>query len=86
MGQLSYLPFDPDESRAVMWGPQRLEYLLGDSIDIVMRTSGECAATAVWIVDVLGLAWLARGSRGEAADTNLDAKPKPKHERLLERD
>ena len=86
MGQLTCLPFDPDESRAGLWGPQRLECLLGDPIDPAMRTSGEGAATTVQNVDVLGLARLARGSRGEAADANLDAKPKPEHERLLERD
>ena len=86
MGQLTCVPSDPDESRAGLRGPQHFECLLGEPIDPVMRTFGEGAAAAVRIVVVLGLARLARGSRGEAADANLDVKPKPEHERLLERD
>ena len=86
MGQLTCLPFDPDESRAGLWGPQCLECLLGNPINPAMRTYGEGALTAVRIGDVLGLARLARGSRGEVADANLDAKPKSEHEGLLERD
>ena len=84
MGQLNCVPSDPDESRAGLWGPQCIECLLGGPIDPAARTSGEGAATAVRIVYVSGLARLVRGSRGEAADTNLDVKPKPEHERLLE--
>ena len=86
MGQLTCLPLDHDESREGLWGPQRLECLLGGPIDPAVRTSGEGAATAVRTVDVPGLAQLARGSRGEAADANLDVKMKLEHERLLERD
>ena len=73
-GQLTCLPFDPDESRVDLWGPQRLECLLGEPIDPAMRTSGEGVATAVQIIDVLGPAWLARGLRGEAADANFGRK------------
>ena len=86
MGQLTCLPPDPDESQAGLWGLLRLECLLVDPIDPAMRTSGEGAATGVWIVDVLGLAQLARGSRGGQPMLTLDAKPKPERERLLERD
>ena len=74
MGQLTCFPFDPDESRAGLWGPQRLQCLLGEPIDPAMRTSEKGAVTAVRIVDVLGLARLARGSRGEAADANFGRK------------
>ena len=84
MGQLTCLPFGPNESRAGLWGPQRHVCLLVESIDPTVRTSGEGAATAVRIIDVPGLAQLTRGSRGEAGDANLDVKPKPEHERLLE--
>ena len=76
MGQLTCLPFDPDESRAGLRGPQHFECLLGEPIDPVMRTSREGGAIAAWIVDVLGLARLARGSRGEAADANFGRKAK----------
>ena len=84
VGQLTCLPPDLDESRVGLWGPRRLECLLDGPIDPAVRTSGESAAAAVQIVYVPGLARLARGSRGEAADANLDVKPKPEHERLLE--
>ena len=82
MGQLTCLPLDPDGSRAGLWGPRRLECLLDGPIDPAVRISGEGAATAVRIVDVFGLARLARGLRGEAANANLDVKPKSEHERL----
>ena len=74
MGRLTCLPFGPDKSRAGLRGPQSIECLLGEPIDHVMRTSGECAATAVRIVGVLDLVRLARGSRGKAADTNFGRK------------
>ena len=61
MGQLTYLSFDPNESRAGLRGPQHFECLWYEPIDPMMTTSGEGATTAVRIVDVLVLARLARG-------------------------